>query len=463
MSTPTVPANWPAIELAAFVRQQAEWRRTLARKFPKDSRNLRAITALEELASYVERLPFSDHHLTHLNDLDSYDDETNAFIAGPAALRVFSRYGFDDALLDQRGFLQDLVAAANEDRKRQDGRWSFGVGTFRFDYRPGYVARHRGEEVDVLAVVGAPQGTPLPRRSPDGAVEIELPRHFDSATVRFRVQARRRGARAEWVLMNDIEEVPHPTADAEASPDQRWFLSDLDGGDTYRFANAPWERGVVSKFDLASRDVYKRRLVGDYIQQERGFRDVFVTVEPGPVESTRFVRLVRCAGLTPEDPKEAREEAVRAYLTRCALTGTPPSGWARLLVPTPDIEVLKIGVAMARDALRRMSDVPEEVMRYGAEAEAQLRRLLSFAHRAAPKFEGAFDVALDRLGRLQAGEMQLLSAKGEIYSLLDLVKRTLEEDILDRIGEYEAQRSERVMVDWPADSMARLADEERAR
>jgi hypothetical protein len=110
------PPFWAAEALAAFIRDQASWRRTQAERFPEDSRNLRSAAALEELATYVEQLPSTDRSLNELCDLGAFDDD-NRLVAGVDARRAISRYRFDETHLQQRDVLNDLVAIMRRARR----------------------------------------------------------------------------------------------------------------------------------------------------------------------------------------------------------------------------------------------------------------------------------------------------------------------------------------------------------
>ncbi len=326
---------WASLSLASFIRQQADWRRALARKFPNDARNSPAATALDQLAVFVERLPEGDPHLSAVVALDPFaDDQT--FHAGPAALRLLGRYGYEiDAPTEPRALLQDLVVAVGEDRKRTTATWRPGVGSLRFDYPGRYVAAYRGEFVDVLSVVAVPQTAPEILGRPDGLIDVAIPQHFHSDTVRFRVRASSplstlRGE--HWVALGDLDEAPRPLEPQAHAPvplAERWPVSEIDGADTYLWSHAPREIGVCAKFELTVRDATKQRLVGDFFEPAGGdgFRDVVVAVEPHFVAELRFIRVVRLAGPTPDDPMLARGAAVRLYLDRCYRLGLGPSGW----------------------------------------------------------------------------------------------------------------------------------------
>lgn len=346
---------WAASSLATFVRNQADWRRTLARKFPNDVRNLPAASALDQLAQFVERLPETDRDLHAIVALDPFDDD-QAFHAGPAALRVLTRYGYDvDAPREPRVLLQDLIVALGEDRKRTTGTWRTGAGSMRFEYPGGYVATYRGEIVDVLSVVAVPQTAPEILRRPDGFIDVAVPREFRSETVRFHIRASSpmstlRGE--HWVALDELDDVPRPVKPEPAAPVQlaeRWPVSEVDGADTYLWSYAPREVGVTAKFELTTRDASKRRLVGDFFEPlgGGGFRDVVVAVEQHFIPEMRFIRIVRLVDSTPEDPMLARGAAVRAYVDRCYRLGLTTSGWVNRIEPNwwggmPFEEVVRI-------------------------------------------------------------------------------------------------------------------------
>ncbi len=349
---------WVASSLASFIRQQADWRRTLARKFPNDTRNVPAATALDQLARFVEGLAETDSDLGRVTALDPFADD-RSFHAGPAALRALGRVGYDpDAPAQPRAQLQDLVAALSEDRKRTTATWRPGVGSLRFDYPGRYIATYRGEFVDVLSVVAVPQTPPEILRRPDGLIDVAIPQHFNSETVRFLIRASSplstlRGE--HWVALSDLDDVPHSSeaTPIEAPPlSERWPISDVDGSDTYLWSHAPREVGVVAKFELSARDATKRRLVGDFFAPAGGdgFRDVVVAVEPHFVPEMRFIRVVRLAGTTPENPRLARGAAVHAYLDRCRRLQLTPSRWVSRIEPNwwggmPLEEVIRIADA----------------------------------------------------------------------------------------------------------------------
>lgn len=349
---------WVSSSLASFIRQQADWRRTLARKFPNDSRNIPAATALDHLAQFVERLPDGDSDLAKVVALDPFADD-QSFHAGPAALRVLGRFGYDDdAAVEPRAQLQDLVVAITEDRKRTTATWRPGVGSLRFDYPGRYVAVYRGEIVDVLSVVAVPQTPPEILRRPDGLIDVAIPQHFHSDTVRFRIRASSPLAtlRGEhWVALGDLDDVPRPleaTRPAPPSLAERWPVSEIDGNDTYLRSHTPHEIGVVAKFELSAHDATKRRLVGDFFEPAggAGYRDVVVAIEPHFVAEMRFIRVVRLAAPTPDDPRLARSEAVRTYVDRCHRLNLTPSGWVSRIEPNwwggvPLEEVIRIADA----------------------------------------------------------------------------------------------------------------------
>src|SRR5207248_5456798 len=68
------PEFWAAAALAAFVRDQASWRRTQAARFPADPRNARSAAALDELADFITSLDVGDRHLGELITLEAFDD-----------------------------------------------------------------------------------------------------------------------------------------------------------------------------------------------------------------------------------------------------------------------------------------------------------------------------------------------------------------------------------------------------
>jgi len=332
---------WAASSLASFIRQQADWRRTLARKFPNDARNNPAATVLDRLASFVERLLEGDLDLSRLLVLDPFADD-QSFHAGPSALRALGRFGYDpEAPVEPRAQLQDLVVAISEDRKRTVATWRPGVGSLRFDYPGRYVATYRGEIVDVLSVVAVPQTPPEILRRPDGIIDVAIPRDFHSDTVRFRIRASSPLAALHgehWVALGDLDDVPRqiePTPPAPAPLSERWPVSEVDGIDTYLWSHAPREVGVVAKFELSARDATKRRLVGDFFEPAggEGYRDVVVAVEQHFVPEMRFIRVVRLAAPTPDDPSLARGVAVRAYLDRCHRLNVVPSAWVNRIEP----------------------------------------------------------------------------------------------------------------------------------
>jgi len=333
---------WAASSLASIIRQQADWRRALARKFPNDARNIPAATSLDRLALFVEHLPERDPDLSQLVALDPFADD-QSFHAGPSALRALGRFGYDpEASSEPRAQLQDLVVAVGEDRKRKTATWRPGVGSLRFDYPGRYVATYRGDIVDVLSVVAVPQTPPEILRRADGIIDVAIPRDFHSETVRFRVRASSPLAtlRGEhWVGLDELDDVPRPvepTSPPTSVPvSERWPVSDADGTDTYLWSHAPLEIGVVAKFELSTRDASKRRLVGDFFEPAggNGFRDVVVAVEPHFVPEMRFIRVVRLAAPTPDDPGLSRGAAVRAYLDRCHRLNLVPSGWVNQIEP----------------------------------------------------------------------------------------------------------------------------------
>lgn len=102
--------------LALFIRDQADWRRAQARRFPDDERNIRSAEGLEELAAYVEQLPDTDRALIQLQELDTFADD-DTFIAGANARRLVARYRFESEEETPRDLLRALVAAVVEDRK----------------------------------------------------------------------------------------------------------------------------------------------------------------------------------------------------------------------------------------------------------------------------------------------------------------------------------------------------------
>lgn len=188
--------------------------------------------------------------------------------------------------------------------------------------------------------------------------DVAIPQHFQSDTVRFRVRASSPLAalRGEhWVALGDLDDVPRPLEAIPPAPTpllNRWPVSEIDGVDTYLWSHMPQEIGVVAKFELAARDATKRRLVGDFFEPAggAGYRDVVVAIEPHFVPEMRFVRVVRLAAPTPDDPRLARGEAVRAYLNRCHRLSRTPSGWVSHIEPNwwggmPLDEVIRIADA----------------------------------------------------------------------------------------------------------------------
>jgi hypothetical protein len=118
--------------------------------------------------------------------------------------------------------------------------------------------------------------------------------------------------------LDDLTDGPHPHAPTAPTPERGevWPTNEIDGDDTYLWSLTPLEIGVVSKFELSAQDVYKRRIVGDWfeVSGRTDVRDVVVAVEEHFVDTLGFVRVVRCAAPTPEDPGLARGHAVRMYL-----------------------------------------------------------------------------------------------------------------------------------------------------
>jgi hypothetical protein len=118
MTSPPYP---PAAALAAFVREQASWRRTQADRFPADRlRNARSAIALERLALHVEEYREGQSpHLTQLVELGAFSD--GSFSAGPEARRAVARWGFDEDLETNlrtfRDLLQELVAITRRARQ----------------------------------------------------------------------------------------------------------------------------------------------------------------------------------------------------------------------------------------------------------------------------------------------------------------------------------------------------------
>ncbi|HEV8534871.1 MAG TPA: hypothetical protein VGR87_04010 [Candidatus Limnocylindria bacterium] len=112
------PPFWAARALAEFVRERASWRRTKAKQFPDDERNLTSADALEELASYVEKLPDTDRDLIELIELDAFDDR-DRFIASHEARRATARWGHDsDSFMRPRDVIRDLVAITRRARRK---------------------------------------------------------------------------------------------------------------------------------------------------------------------------------------------------------------------------------------------------------------------------------------------------------------------------------------------------------
>lgn len=330
---------WPARSLATFIREQADWRRSLARKFPNDRRNAPAIDALEKLAVYVEQLDASDAEVKRIVVLAPFaDDQT--FHAGPNALKLVSRHGYLEPVPAPRALLQDLVLAIAEDRKREQATWRPGAGSLRFDYPSRYTATYKGELVDVLSLIAVPYGTPNVLRCPDGAIDLSIPTAFHQDTVRFLVRGipplgSVRGER--WVHLDELTDGPHPAGPEPEwqDPGETWPRSELDGSDTFLWSRAPLEVGIVSKFELSAQDVYKKRIVGDWfeVSGRSDLHDVVVAVDEHFVPTMRFVRVVRCATPIPDEPRAARGHAVHLYLDRCGREGRTPSGWVNRVEP----------------------------------------------------------------------------------------------------------------------------------
>jgi len=99
------PEFWAAAALAAFVRDQASWRRTQAARFPADPRNARSAAALDELADFITSLDVGDRHLGELITLEAFDDH-DRFRPSDELRRVVARHGYDRTALQPRDVLQ---------------------------------------------------------------------------------------------------------------------------------------------------------------------------------------------------------------------------------------------------------------------------------------------------------------------------------------------------------------------
>jgi hypothetical protein len=116
----TSPPFRPALTLAAFIRDQASWRRSQATRFPDDARNPRSAAALDELATYVEQLADTDRALRELVELDAFSDDLDRFEGGNEARRAIARWKFadDTDLMRPPDLLQDLVAITRRARRK---------------------------------------------------------------------------------------------------------------------------------------------------------------------------------------------------------------------------------------------------------------------------------------------------------------------------------------------------------
>lgn len=101
--------------LALFIRDQADWRRAQARRFPADARNRRSAAALEELAATVSQMSPDDRTLRQLYQLGAFEEGTGAFRGGAGAKRALARYRFDEPEQDESEVLHDLVVGVAED------------------------------------------------------------------------------------------------------------------------------------------------------------------------------------------------------------------------------------------------------------------------------------------------------------------------------------------------------------
>src|SRR5438552_8444363 len=357
--------------LADFVQNQASWRRAQATKFPNDVRNPRSADALESLAISIMRLSNSDPRFRRLQELAAFTLD-GRFHAGTATQRYISRVGFDNPAPALAEFLDRVIDAVTSDRAdARTGAWSMGVSSWRWQYPPGYTATYHGQLFDVVEAIAEIAAPPEFVPGSDGTVQI-APRALSTSDVRFRLRPYEwsDAGNERWIALDELEDGPHLTrTHAALLPDRKhlWPQTELDGTDTYRRGHGPLEVGIVEKFELPRRDTDKGRMIGDYIEVTgTEYRDVIVALETHPIETLRYVRVVRMRTPTPTEPPKATSSSVRTYMNRCAERNLAPSGWVNHLPPNwwqgMDVELLMLlaepagpDAEAAADELRRQN------------------------------------------------------------------------------------------------------------
>ena len=100
--------------LVGKIDETAWWRGTVAENYPDDARNLRAVAALEGLATYVRGLD-ADASALYALCLASGSQAADAPIFGERVSRMIGRYGFDRDRPEPAAFLSSLADAARDD------------------------------------------------------------------------------------------------------------------------------------------------------------------------------------------------------------------------------------------------------------------------------------------------------------------------------------------------------------
>ncbi len=101
------------LDLAAFCRNTAVWRRRKAEEYDRDARNLRTASALDDLAAHVLSLPPDDGRLRELQRLAG---TAEAFTPDQRVLYELGRFRFHHAETGLDPFLDTLVELAIADR-----------------------------------------------------------------------------------------------------------------------------------------------------------------------------------------------------------------------------------------------------------------------------------------------------------------------------------------------------------